>query len=69
MKFKQDAKFLYNKLLNAHSGDSRTSQAIIEKTDRLIIDIALECGFSSHSHLSKQLRQITGITPKAYRLR
>ncbi|NJO50953.1 MAG: AraC family transcriptional regulator, partial [Leptolyngbyaceae cyanobacterium RM2_2_4] len=25
------------------------------------------CGFNSHSHLSKQFRQFTGITPKAYR--
>jgi AraC family transcriptional regulator len=31
------------------------------------MDIALECGFSSHSHLSKQFRQLTGITPKVYR--
>jgi len=35
VKFKRKAKFLYNKLLNAHSEDSRTSQAIIEK-NRLI---------------------------------
>ncbi|NJK61543.1 MAG: helix-turn-helix transcriptional regulator [Synechococcaceae cyanobacterium SM2_3_1] len=28
---------------------------------------ALECGFSSHSPLSKQFRQVTGMTPKAYR--
>ncbi|MEM6404386.1 MAG: AraC family transcriptional regulator [Cyanobacteria bacterium P01_D01_bin.116] len=44
------------------------AKELLKKTDRLIIDIALECGFSSHSHLSKQFRQITGITPKAYRL-
>lgn len=44
------------------------AKQLLKKTDRLIIDIALECGFSSHSHLSKQFRQITGITPKAYRL-
>ncbi|MEM7761549.1 MAG: AraC family transcriptional regulator, partial [Cyanobacteria bacterium P01_A01_bin.40] len=37
------------------------------KTDQLIVDIALECGFNSHSHLSKQFRQLTGMTPKAYR--
>ena len=45
------------------------AKQLLKKTDRLIIDIALECGFSSHSHLSKQFRQITGITPKAYRLK
>ncbi|MDI9636288.1 AraC family transcriptional regulator [Geitlerinema splendidum] len=31
-------------------------------------DIALICGFNSHSHFSKQFRQLTGTTPKAYRL-
>ena len=45
------------------------AKQLLKTTDRLIIDIALECGFSSHSHLSKQFRQITGITPKAYRLK
>mgnify|MGYP001794852347 CR=1 FL=1 len=44
------------------------AKQLLKQTDRLIIDIALECGFSSHSHLSKQFRQVTGITPKAYRL-
>ncbi|MEM7590501.1 MAG: AraC family transcriptional regulator [Cyanobacteria bacterium P01_A01_bin.83] len=44
------------------------AKQLLKQTDRLIIDIALECGFSSHSHLSKQFRQLTGITPKAYRL-
>ena len=45
------------------------AKKLLKKSDRLIIDIALECGFSSHSHLSKQFRQITGMTPKAYRLK
>ena len=44
------------------------AKQLLKQTDRLITDIALECGFSSHSHLSKQFRQVTGITPKAYRL-
>lgn len=43
------------------------AKQLLKKTDRLITDIALECGFSSHSHLSKQFRQITGMTPKTYR--
>jgi AraC family transcriptional regulator len=38
------------------------------KAERSIADIALMCGFNSHSHLSKQFRQLTGTTPKAYRL-
>ena len=40
---------------------------LLKQTDRLIADIALECGFNSHSHLSKQFRQFTGMTPKAFR--
>lgn len=34
-----------------------------------ILDIALACGFSSHSHFSQQFRQLTGTTPTAYRLK
>ena len=40
---------------------------LLKQTDRLIVDIALECGFNSHSHLSKQFRKLTGISPKAFR--
>jgi AraC family transcriptional regulator len=43
------------------------AKQLLKQTERSIMDIALECGFSSHSHLSKQFRQLTGITPKACR--
>ena len=43
------------------------AKQLLKQTDQSIMDIALECGFSSHSHLSKQFRQVTGMTPKAYR--
>jgi AraC family transcriptional regulator len=43
------------------------AKQLLRQTERSIMDIALECGFSSHSHLSKQFRQLTGIPPKAYR--
>lgn len=43
------------------------AKLLLKQSDRAIIDIALECGFNSHSHLSKTFRQLTGITPKAYR--
>ncbi|PPS40638.1 helix-turn-helix domain-containing protein [Chroococcidiopsis sp. TS-821] len=43
------------------------AKQLLKQTDRSIIDIAFLCGFNSHSHLSKQFRQLTGITPKAYR--
>jgi len=44
------------------------AKQLLQQSDRSIADIALMCGFNSHSHLSKQFRQFTGITPKAYRL-
>ena len=44
------------------------AKKLLKKTDQLIVDIALECGFNSHSHLSKKFRQLTGMTPKAYRV-
>ena len=40
---------------------------LLKQTDQSIMDIALLCGFNSHSHLSKQFRQLTGMTPKLYR--
>jgi AraC family transcriptional regulator len=43
------------------------AKQLLKKTDQSIIEIALACGFSSHSHLSKQFRQLTGETPTAYR--
>lgn len=44
------------------------AKQLLRQTDRSIMDIALECGFNSHSHLSKQFRQFTGMTPKTYRV-
>jgi AraC family transcriptional regulator len=43
------------------------AKLLLKQKERSIVDIALECGFNSHSHLSKQFRQLTGMTPKAYR--
>jgi AraC family transcriptional regulator len=43
------------------------AKQLLKQTERSIMDIALDCGFNSHSHLSKQFRQLTGITPKVYR--
>jgi AraC family transcriptional regulator len=43
------------------------AKQLLKNSDRSIMEIALVCGFNSHSHLSKQFRQFTGITPKAYR--
>ena len=43
------------------------AKQLLKQTDRSIMEIAFLCGFNSHSHLSKQFRQLTGMTPKAYR--
>jgi AraC family transcriptional regulator len=32
-----------------------------------LIDIALDCGFSSHSHMSRIFHKTIGVTPSAYR--
>ncbi|PSN19658.1 AraC family transcriptional regulator [filamentous cyanobacterium CCP5] len=43
------------------------AKRLLKNSDQAIIDIALECGFNSHSHLSKQFRQVTGVTPREFR--
>ncbi len=43
------------------------AKQLLKQTSRSIVEVALLCGFSSHSHLSKQFRQATGTTPSAYR--
>jgi len=43
------------------------AKQLLKQTNQSIIDIAFLCGFNSHSHLSKQFRQLTGMTPTAYR--
>jgi AraC family transcriptional regulator len=43
------------------------AKRLLRQTDQPIIDIAFQCGFNSHSHLSKQFRHFTGATPKVYR--
>ncbi len=43
------------------------AKQLLKESNYSILDIALICGFNSHSHLSKQFRQLTGTTPKAYR--
>jgi AraC family transcriptional regulator len=36
-------------------------------TDRVIVDIALDAGFSSQAHLTREMRKLLGTTPAAYR--
>jgi AraC family transcriptional regulator len=44
------------------------AKQLLRQTDRSITDIALECGFNSHSHLSQQFRHLTSMTPTTYRV-
>ncbi len=44
------------------------AKQFLKQTELSIAEIAFLCGFNSHSHLSKWFRQLTGMTPKAYRL-
>lgn len=43
------------------------AKQLLKVRDLSIADIALQCGFTNQSHLTKHFRQLTGITPKAYR--
>lgn len=43
------------------------AKQFLKKADRSIVEIALDCGFNSHSHFGRKFRQLTGVTPKAYR--
>jgi transcriptional regulator GlxA family with amidase domain len=43
------------------------AQTMLRETSISLIDIALDCGFSSHAHFSNTFRQIAGVTPSEYR--
>jgi len=42
-------------------------KAILRERSISLIDIALDCGFSSHAHFSNTFRQVVGVTPSEYR--
>jgi transcriptional regulator GlxA family with amidase domain len=43
------------------------AKTILRENSISLIDIALDCGFSSHAHFSNRFRQIVGVTPSDYR--
>lgn len=45
------------------------AKQLLQKKERSLIDIALDCGFASQSHFNKVFRQYVGTTPKAYQER
>jgi AraC family transcriptional regulator len=40
---------------------------LLKTPAKSLIDIALDCGFSSHSHMTRLFRKMVGVTPSAYR--
>lgn len=44
------------------------AKQLLKQTDQSIAEIAFQCGFNSHSHLTKQFRKLTGVTPTIYRV-
>jgi AraC family transcriptional regulator len=42
---------------------------LLKNPSMSLIDIALDCGFSSHSHMSRLFHKLVGVTPSAYRRR
>jgi AraC family transcriptional regulator len=43
------------------------AKTLLQKASNSLIDIALDCGFSSHGHFSNTFRRIVGVTPREYR--
>jgi AraC family transcriptional regulator len=54
----------HNYLLNLRLERARE---LLKNPSISLIDVALDCGFSSHSHLSRLFHKIVGVTPSAYR--
>ncbi len=46
----------------------RRARSLLKNTSRSIIEVAVACGFSSHSHFSKSYREHFGISPRGDRL-
>jgi AraC family transcriptional regulator len=54
----------HNYLLNLRLERARE---LLRNPSISLIDIALDCGFSSHSHMSRLFHKSVGVTPSAYR--
>ena len=54
----------HNYLLNLRLERARE---LLRNPSLSLIDIALDCGFSSHSHMSRFFHKFVGVTPTAYR--
>jgi len=54
----------HNYLLNVRLERARE---LLKNPSLSLIDIALDCGFSSHSHMSRLFHKSVGVTPSTYR--
>jgi AraC family transcriptional regulator len=54
----------HNYLLNLKLERARE---LLKNPSMSLIDIALDCGFASHSHMSRLFHKNVGVTPSAYR--
>ncbi|MBR1587154.1 MAG: helix-turn-helix transcriptional regulator [Kiritimatiellae bacterium] len=45
------------------------ARRLLESTDKLVSEIAVETGFRDQSHLTKTFKRFRGITPREYRRR
>jgi AraC family transcriptional regulator len=45
----------------------RRARHLLSTSNQAIVDIALEVGFGSQAHFSQVFRQVTGVTPRAWR--
>ena len=43
------------------------AKQLLKQPELTVTHVAIECGFANQSHLAKQLRQHTGLTPKQFR--
>jgi AraC family transcriptional regulator len=43
------------------------ARQLLANSPRSLSEIALECGFSSHSHMTRTFHELVGTTPSTYR--
>ena len=43
------------------------AKRMLDNPNQLLVDIAIECGFSDQAHFSRVFKKIEGLTPKQYR--
>ena len=63
--FSEKLKYGFREYINSLRIDK--AQSLLERSDRKIIDIMNECGFSNQSSFNRVFRKICGLSPKEYR--